>query len=276
MHADHLDAQRARLLDEAQADLVRQEIAFAVRPPLRVRLPGADAPALLELGHGLDVARLVGIDAPVQQQTMGAFHAIDDAPGRIRDLDRERLGIALRWDERQHHHVGVAVEKNVLDELVGSETTQVAALARLVCKRALGFRRPLERLGRRCLRSQVPFGSTKWPWTSKMNSSLSHLRCGEIGVERRVRSTSKHPPRLPAAALAALNASNVLATPQDDSRKSRRLKPSRFAFRLPPHAPNGCRRDSGDSATGANSPFDVVSSLMGSRRPWGSIMCFMA
>ncbi len=46
VHADDLHAERARLLDEADADVVGQEEALAVRAPLRVGLPRADFPAL--------------------------------------------------------------------------------------------------------------------------------------------------------------------------------------------------------------------------------------
>jgi hypothetical protein len=73
-----------------------------------------------------------------------------------------------------------------------------------------------------------------------------------------------------------LNASSALAAPQADIKNLRRLTPKRFAFwlavscarRLP-------ARLAGESGTGANSPFEVVSNLIGSRSPSGSILCFM-
>ncbi len=50
----------------AQPGVVVEEEALAVRPPLRVGLPRGDLVLLGEHVHGLEVARLVGIDAPVQ------------------------------------------------------------------------------------------------------------------------------------------------------------------------------------------------------------------
>ena len=41
VHADYFHAERARLLDEARADIVRQEEPLAVNAPLRVALPRA-------------------------------------------------------------------------------------------------------------------------------------------------------------------------------------------------------------------------------------------
>ena len=68
----------------------------------------------------------------------------------------------------------------------------------------------------------------------------------------------------------------ALAAPQAETKQSRRLTPKRLAFwvaascakRLP-------ARLAGESATGANSPFEVGSNLIGSRRPSGSITFFM-
>ena len=99
--------------------------------PLRVGLPRADAPALLELVHVFDVARLVGIHAPVDHQAVRALQAVDDAPHGVRRFDRERLGVAARRHEREHHHVGVAVEEDVFHEFFGSEAGEMAARARL-------------------------------------------------------------------------------------------------------------------------------------------------
>src|SRR5206468_13052212 len=78
---------------------------------------------------------------------MRAFHSIDDAPHRVRRLNRERLGIAPRRHERQHHHVGVAVEKYVFDEFFGSEAVEITALAWFGSEPASRFGRPLERIG---------------------------------------------------------------------------------------------------------------------------------
>jgi len=69
-----------------------------------------------------------------------------------------------------------------------------------------------------------------------------------------------------------LNASSVLAAPQAEVRNRRRESPRRFAFS------DACScawrfaaRLAGAKGTGSNSPFDVESSLIGSRVPSGSI-----
>ena len=148
VHADHLDAERARFLDEADADVVGQEEAVAIQTPLRIGLPGADLPAVAQFLHVLDVARLVGIDAAVDQQAMVAFHAVHDLAHGVRRFDRQRRGIAPGGDEGQHHHVGIAVHEHVLDEFLRRQTSEVAARAGLVVQLAIAFGRELEcRLG---------------------------------------------------------------------------------------------------------------------------------
>ena len=149
--ADHLDAERARLLDEARADVVRQKEALAVQAPLGIGLPRAHLPALFQLVHRLEIARLVRVDAAVEQQPMRAFHAVDDPAHRIGRLDRQRLGIAARGHEREHHHVGIAVEKHVLDEFLGAEAVEITARAGFGGEPAARFGRPFESIGRRCL-----------------------------------------------------------------------------------------------------------------------------
>src|SRR6185312_7626624 len=86
---------------------------------------------------------------------------------------------------------------------------------------------------------------------------------------------SKKPPVLPAAALAVLNASKVEAAPQAETRKCLRETARRFAF-LPAAscARSFAARFAGDNGTGANSPLEVVSSLIGRRVPLGSIWVF--
>src|SRR5438046_9778036 len=96
---------------------------------------------------------------------MRAFHSIDDAPHRIRRLNRERLGIAPRRHERQHHHVGVAVEKYVFDEFFGSEAVEITARARFGSEPASRFGRPLERIG----------GCTLYPCTRRMHEVPLHI-----------------------------------------------------------------------------------------------------
>src|SRR5688572_807835 len=67
VHADHFHAKSARLLDEADADVVRQKKTFAVHAPLGVGLPRAHFPALFQLVHRLKIARLIRIDPAVDQ-----------------------------------------------------------------------------------------------------------------------------------------------------------------------------------------------------------------
>ncbi len=94
--------------------------------------------------HVLDVARLVRVHAPVDHQAVVALHALDDAPHVVRRLDLERGGVAARGHERQHHHVGVAVEEHVLHEFLGREAGEVAARRLAVGERAAGLGRPVE------------------------------------------------------------------------------------------------------------------------------------
>src|SRR5437763_13641454 len=93
------------------------------------------------------MARLIGIHPAMNEQAMRAFHSIDAAPHRIRRLNREQLGIAPRRHERQHHHVGVAVEKYVFDAFFGSEAVEITARARFGSEPASRFGRPLARIG---------------------------------------------------------------------------------------------------------------------------------
>ncbi|MDF3009917.1 MAG: hypothetical protein K0S03_713 [Burkholderiales bacterium] len=79
--------------------------------------------------------------------------------------------------------------------------------------------------------TQSPPGSTKWPCTSKMNSpSPPTEACASSGSSAASRGMPKKPPVFPAAALAALKASSVLAAPHAETRKLRREMPSRFEF----------------------------------------------
>ena len=184
MHADHLDPERARLLDEADADVVGQEEALPVGTELGVGLPGAHAPALRELVHRLDVARLVRVDPAVQQQTVRAFEPIDDAPHGVCRLDRHRFGIAPRGDEGEDHQVGVAVEEHILHELLGSEAAQMTPrTGRLAAERTGRLRRPLERVGR-----GIPHPRAgridEVPLHVEDELAVAELRGGELRLER--------------------------------------------------------------------------------------------
>src|SRR5689334_8713571 len=70
VHRDVADAELVRLFDEREARVVVEEEAPAVGSPLRIRLPGRDAMLLRKRVHRLEVARLVGIDAAVDEQPM--------------------------------------------------------------------------------------------------------------------------------------------------------------------------------------------------------------
>src|SRR5262245_5231746 len=82
---------------------------------------------------------------------MRAFHAVHDPAHRIRRLDRERLGITARGHEREHHHVGVAIEKYVFHEFFGAETVEITARPGFGSETAAHFGRPFESIGRSCL-----------------------------------------------------------------------------------------------------------------------------
>src|SRR3546814_8434390 len=71
------------LLDHAQALLVMQEEAAPARPPLGVALPGRDAPGPGQLVHALEVARLVRVDATMDEQPRGSRHLVDEDRKRV-------------------------------------------------------------------------------------------------------------------------------------------------------------------------------------------------
>src|SRR6185436_279297 len=201
VHADVLHTERACLLDEAHADVVREEVAAPAGAVLRISLPGADVPLFLQLVHGLGVAGLVRVDPAVDEKPVRAFQLLDNAPHRVGRLDGDGLSRSGGWDERQHHDVGVAVHEHVFDEHVG----------------------PFE----------FPLGvSTKCPCTSKMNSSRAGPVCTRASWRSSAasRGTSKKPPVLPAAAFAVLKASSVLAAPQAETRNLRFSRESSFEF----------------------------------------------
>src|SRR2546422_912786 len=125
----------------------------------------------------------------------------------------------------------------------------------------------------------LPLGvSMKWPCTSKMNSSFAGPTCTRASRSSCAASfgRSKKPPERPAAAFAALKASSVLAAPQEETRNLRR---GRFTFFENEEA-NSCAsrvaaRVAGHSGTGAKSPMQVESSLIGRGLASGSVACFI-
>jgi hypothetical protein len=216
VHADYFHAERARLLDETRADIVRQKKTLAVNAPLRVALPRRHFPALFQLVHGFQITRLIRVDAAMYQQSMRPLHAVDDPPHRIRRLDRQRLGIAARRHERKHHHVGVAIEKHVFDKFLGSEAVEITERPWLGCESAARFGRPFESIG----------GCCPHPGSGRVDEVSLHVkdkfalatRAARAGSSAASDSMSKNPPGFRTAALAALNASNVVAAPHAETK----------------------------------------------------------
>ena len=151
---------------------------------------------------------------------MRALQAVDDAAHGVRRFDRERLGVAPRGDEGEHHHVGVAVEEDVFHELLGTEAGEVTARPGLVGETARRFGRPLESIGRRGLE----------PRAARVDEVALHVEdefafaagraCASCKSSDASAGRSKMPPVRPAAALAVLKASSVLAAPHAETRNS--------------------------------------------------------
>ena len=73
MDADVTHAERARLLDQADAGVfVVQEKATTVWAPLSVALPRGDAPGLGQFVHALKITVLIGVGAAMQKQAVAA------------------------------------------------------------------------------------------------------------------------------------------------------------------------------------------------------------
>ena len=114
---------------------------------------------------------------------MCAFHAVDDAAHRIRRLDRERLGITARGHKRQHHHVGVAVEKHVLDEFLGSQAVEVTARAGFGGEAAARLGRPLESIGGRRLHPRAGWVNEVPLHVEDKLTLAAEFRLRELGFE---------------------------------------------------------------------------------------------
>ncbi len=105
-----------------------------------------------------------------------------------------------------------------------------------------------------------------------MNSLPSSSSIAAAGSSAASAETEKLPPVLPACALTSLNASSVLAAPQEEIRKLRRSRLVRRAFLVDCSSASRLAASFAfDSGIGSNSPFDVVSILIGSLRPSGSL-----
>ena len=94
VNCDIANAELPRFLDERKADVVVEEETLPVRTPLRISLPRGDRIALRQHIHAVEIASLIGIHTPVQQDAVRAFHLLDDVRGRLRLLDRQRLVLA--------------------------------------------------------------------------------------------------------------------------------------------------------------------------------------
>ena len=131
--ADVVDAERARLLDERDADVRAVQLpAHALRPPLRVALPGGDRVARDRILHELqrlDLRPAVRHHHGMQEQPVGALHPLDQHPHALGLLERERIALGQLRHEGQHGDLGVAVQEHVLDELLGREAVDRIAIA---------------------------------------------------------------------------------------------------------------------------------------------------
>src|SRR5690606_31556358 len=125
-------------------------------------------------------------------------------------------------------------------------------------------------------RTHLPLGSTKCPCTSKLNSRPSSCAAATSGSSAAAASSANMPPAFPAAAFTSLNASSVLAAPQEETRKLRRLRPARRALRIARScAVSFAMTFRFDKGIGMNSPLDVLSSLIGRRVSSGSFRYLM-
>ena len=118
---------------------------------------------------------------------MCAFHAVDDAAHRVRRLDRERLGITARGHKRQHHHVGIAVEKHVFHEFLGSQAIEVTACSGLGSQPASRFGRPLESVGRHRLYPSAGWVNEVTLHVKDKLTLAADPRLGELRFQRRFR-----------------------------------------------------------------------------------------
>ena len=105
--------------------------AHALRPPLRVALPGLDrvtAGGFLHEPERVDGGR-VGDDHSVQEEAVCPLHPLDQHPHTLGLLERERVPLRQLRHEREHGQLRVAVEEDVLDELLGGEAVDWLALS---------------------------------------------------------------------------------------------------------------------------------------------------
>src|SRR3546814_19009090 len=63
---------------------------------------------------------LVRVDATMDEQPLGSRHLVDDAADLVGLLNGQELFLPARGNEGKNHHVGVGIEADILDELLGA------------------------------------------------------------------------------------------------------------------------------------------------------------
>ena len=114
-------------------------------------------------------------------------------------------------------------------------------------------------------RRHAPSGSTMWVWMSKMNWRPASVWAAATGSTAASRGRSNEPPRWPRHAKASFSVRSVVAAPHMLARNSRRPWPVRRACSVMRAAASLFARSTAPpTGSGANSPLDVESSLIGS------------
>src|ERR1700675_3816468 len=122
MDRDVLNAERARLLDEGQADpRIVEAPADALRAELRVDLPGCDRIGARGRFHALQLALRVRYDRRVKKKAAAAFEALHEGADPERFLDVERVVLGEPRHEAQDCDLRVTIDEDLFDEAVGRE-----------------------------------------------------------------------------------------------------------------------------------------------------------
>ena len=185
-----------------------------------------------------------------------------------------------RRHERQHHQVGVGVEEDVLHELIGTDAAQVIEVARPAVRLAA-------RVGREAAQRSRALGQALEPRARRVHEVALHvedellaLHDGARELRARARPASaRRTSRRCGRPAHRRRSCRAAPWPRRRPRRgsSRRFSPSRFALVVAASiATCLASRCTGSSGIGAYSPFEVVSSLTGSRRPSGSFLNVMA
>src|SRR3546814_17991991 len=77
---------------------------------------------------------LVRVDATMDEQPLGSRHLVDDAADLVGLLNGQELFLPARGNEGKHHHVGVGIEEDILDELLRSEERRVGKECVSTCR----------------------------------------------------------------------------------------------------------------------------------------------